>query len=75
MIRKVTMRRVGGSIVTTLPKETAERYHIRPGDEMFVIETDRGPLLSPYDPEFDEALAAYGRFTRRYRNALKKLAE
>ena len=65
----------GGSIVATLPKETADRYNIKPGDELFVVETDRGPLLTPYDPNFDIAMAAYEQFSRKYRNALKKLAE
>ena len=75
MVRKVTMRKAGGSIVATLPKETADRYNIKPGDELFVVETDRGPLLTPYDPNFDIAMTAYEQFSRKYRNALKKLAE
>lgn len=75
MLKKVTIRKAGGSVVATLPKETADRYHLKPGDELFVIDTDRGPLLTPYDPHFDQAMEAYERFSRRYRNALKKLAE
>lgn len=75
MAKKVTARKAGGSIVVTLPKEAADRYHIRPGDELYVVETDQGPLLTPYNPDFEKAMKAYERFSRRYRNALKKLAE
>lgn len=75
MIKKVTMRRVGGSIGTTLPKDMLERLRIHPGDEMFAVETDEGILLTPFDPTFDKAMKLYARFSRRYRNALRELAQ
>lgn len=75
MVKKVTMRKIGGSIGTTLPKEMMDHLHIRPGDEMFAIETERGVLLTPFDPDFDRAMQAYERFSRKYRNALKELAQ
>lgn len=75
MAKKVTARKAGGSVVVTLPKETADRYRIRPGDEIYVVETDQGALLTPFDPDFEDAMQAYERFSRKYRNALKKLAE
>lgn len=75
MVRKVTIRKMGGSVGTTLPKDVADRLHLEAGDELFVVETDRGILLMPYDPEFEEAMAAYERTASKYRNALRKLAE
>jgi len=42
---------------------------------MFAVQTDRGILLTPYDPTFKDAVEAYERFSRRYHNALKELAE
>ena len=74
MHRKITVRRMGGSIGTTLPKEIVDRLNIREGDELSVIETDDGVLLTPYDPDFHESMAAYERGARRYRNALRDLA-
>jgi antitoxin MazE len=75
MVRKITLRQVGGSIGATLPKDMADRLHVKPGDEMFAIETDRGILLTPYDPTFEKAMAAYERTASKYRNALRDLAK
>jgi putative addiction module antidote len=75
MIKKVTMRRVGGSIGTTLPKDMVDRLRIQPGDEMFAVETEKGVLLTPYDPTFENAMKLYARFSRKYRNALRELAK
>lgn len=75
MVRKVTLRQMGGSVGATLPKDLADRLHVEAGDELFVIETDRGVLLTPYSPEFERAMEAYERTASRYRNALRELAE
>ena len=74
MVRKITLRQVGGSIGATLPKDMADRLHVKAGDEIFVVETDNGILLTPYDPTFDKAMAAYERTAAKYRNALRELA-
>ena len=75
MIRKVKARKMGGSIGATLPKEMAERLHIEEGDELTILETEDGLLITPYDPTVEEAMAAYERGAKEYRNALRKLAE
>jgi antitoxin MazE len=74
MTRKVTLRKMGGSVGATLPKDIAERLHVREGDELYVVETTEGVLLTPYDPDFQKAMAAYERTAGRYRNALRELA-
>lgn len=74
MVKKVTMRKIGGSIGTTLPKDMLDRLHIQPGDEMFAVETEEGIMLTPFDPNFDKAMKVYERFSRKYRNALRELA-
>ena len=75
MVRKITLRQVGGSIGATLPKDMADRLHVKPGDEIFAVETDRGILLTPYDPSFEKAMALYERTASKYRNALRELAK
>lgn len=75
MVRKVTLRQMGGSVGATLPKDIAERLHVRAGDEVFVIETENGILLTPFDPDFQRAMAAYERTASKYRNALRELAK
>ena len=75
MVKKVTLRKMGGSVGATLPRDFAERLHVSAGDELFVVETDQGLLLTPYDPEFQEAMAAYERTASKYSNALRELAK
>jgi len=75
MVKEVTVRRVGGSVSTTLPKDMAERLHVAPGDRLLAVETDRGILLTPYDPTITEALAIAAKAAKQYRNALRRLAE
>jgi bifunctional DNA-binding transcriptional regulator/antitoxin component of YhaV-PrlF toxin-antitoxin module len=53
----------------------AERLHLSPGDRVFAIETERGILLTPYDPDTERALAIASRVARKYRNALRELAK
>jgi putative addiction module antidote len=75
MTRELTLRQVGGSIGATLPKDMADRLNLSPGDRVLAVETDRGILLTPYDPEIERALAIAARVARKYRNALRELAK
>jgi bifunctional DNA-binding transcriptional regulator/antitoxin component of YhaV-PrlF toxin-antitoxin module len=53
----------------------AERLHLSAGDTVLAVETERGILLTPYDPEVEKALAIAGKVAGRYRNALRELAK
>ena len=75
MIKKVTARKMGGSVGATLPRESVERFHIRAGDILNVIETDQGILITPFDPDFEKAMKVYERGSRKYRNAMGELAK
>jgi antitoxin MazE len=75
MTRELTLRRVGGSIGATLPKDMADRLHLAAGDRVLAIETDQGILLTPYDPTTERALAIAAKAARKYRNALRELAK
>ncbi len=75
MVKKIAMRRAGGSVTVTIPKDMADRYHMTAGEEGFVIETDRGVLLTAYDPTFEQAMRVYERGAHTFRNALHELAK
>lgn len=74
MVRNVKLRRMGGSVGATLPKDMAERFHLEAGDEVLAVETAHGILLSPYDPDVEDGLAIAAEAQKRYRNALRELA-
>ena len=50
MTKEVTLRQAGGSVSATLPKDMADRLRLEAGDRILAVETDRGILLTPYDP-------------------------
>ncbi|HEX9730249.1 MAG TPA: AbrB/MazE/SpoVT family DNA-binding domain-containing protein [Gemmatimonadales bacterium] len=74
MVRQLKLRQVGGSVGATLPKDMADRLHLAAGDRVLVVETDRGILLSPYDPTVEKALAIAAKTAKKYRNTLRQLA-
>ncbi len=75
MTRGLKLRQAGGSISATLPKDMAERLHLRAGDSVLAVETERGILLTHYDPQIEEALAIAAEVSGNYRNALRELAK
>jgi len=52
-----------------------ERLHLAPGDEVLVVETAHGILLSPYDADVAEGQAIAAEVQKRYRGALGALAK
>jgi putative addiction module antidote len=66
---------IGNSAGIILPKEILARLKMEKGDTICLSESPFGAHLTPYDGEFSRKLEATQRVMRRYRDALKKLAE
>jgi putative addiction module antidote len=75
VLREVVVRRMGGSVGVTLPKETAEEMKVAAGDRVLIVETERGILIMKHDQAFADAMKAYEEGAREYRNALRELAK
>ncbi|MYA34476.1 MAG: AbrB/MazE/SpoVT family DNA-binding domain-containing protein [Gemmatimonadales bacterium] len=75
MIRRVKLRRMGGSIGVTLPEDMVQRLHLEAGDEVLAVETASGILLTPHDPDVDDGLAIAVEAQQRFRKALRDLAK
>ncbi|MXY30682.1 MAG: AbrB/MazE/SpoVT family DNA-binding domain-containing protein [Gammaproteobacteria bacterium] len=52
-----------------------ERLHLAPGDEVLVVETAHGILLSPYDADIAAGQVIAAEAQKRYRGALGALAK
>ena len=74
MLKQIRLRKAGGSVSATLPKEMADRLNVAAGDEVFAIETPDGILLSPYDEATLLTVVSARRVAKRYRRALRELA-
>ena len=72
---KTSVRRVGNSLGVTLPKTIIENYKLSEGDELNLLETDEGIILTPFSPRFAEWAKAYEKAQKRYRNTLHSLAK
>lgn len=75
MTRELKLRRAGGSVSATLPKEMTARLRLDAGDRVLAIETDSGILLTPFDPESERALKVAAAAAKKYRAALRQLAK
>jgi antitoxin MazE len=75
MTKATTIRSIGNSAGTTIPKAMLRRYHMAEGDRVHLVETKDGILITPFDPTFDEAMAIYEEGAREYRNAMRELAQ
>jgi len=74
MVRRQTLKKVGGSVAMVLPKSMLERFHLDAGDDVYVVETSEGLLITPFDPDFADAMTGYARGAKKFRNALRTLA-
>lgn len=75
MSRETVIRTIGNSEGTIIPKDILERYHLAAGDQVHLVETEDGILLTPYDPAFAEAMEIYEEGARTYRNAMRELSK
>lgn len=73
--QSLKLRKVGGSVGVIIPKEMLEQLCVREGDALYVIADQDGLRLTPYDPDFEAAMEAFGTTRRKYRNALRQLAK
>ncbi len=75
MSEALKVRKIGNSLGVILPRTTLDELNVEEGDELFVVQTPEGLRLTPYDPDFAEAVEDAREFMRTHRNAFRKLAE
>jgi putative addiction module antidote len=75
MPKVTTIRAIGNSAGATIPKAMLDRYRMTEGDQVHLIETEQGILISPYDPDFAEGMEVYEEGAKRFRNAMRELAK
>ncbi|NBB73975.1 MAG: AbrB/MazE/SpoVT family DNA-binding domain-containing protein [Bacteroidetes bacterium] len=75
MSEALKVRKIGNSLGVILPRTTLDELNVEEGDELFVVHTPEGLKLTPYDPDFAEAVEDAREFMRTHRNAFRKLAE
>ena len=74
MIQTITLKKIGGSVGAILPKDMLVRQHLEANDEVFVVDTPQGILLTAVDPATTAALDAYAQVAKENRAAMATLA-
>ena len=72
---KVKVTQIGNSAGVVLPKEALKKLDVSRGDELYLVETPEGLMLTPYDQAFEAQMEAAEKVMKRYRNALRRLAK
>jgi putative addiction module antidote len=75
MPHTTSIRRIGNSLGSILPREILDRMHLSEGDTLFVAETAYGLLLTPFESDVKDALEHYASLASRYRETLRSLAK
>jgi putative addiction module antidote len=76
MTDTLKVRKVGNSSGVILPKSLLEEMGVEEGDELFAVREADGSLrLTPYDPDFAEAVEDAREFMDSHRNAFRELAK
>ncbi|HZH88531.1 MAG TPA: AbrB/MazE/SpoVT family DNA-binding domain-containing protein [Chitinophagaceae bacterium] len=74
-MKSIKLRKVGNSFGFTVPKEIIEKYNLKEGEELHVIEKNDGFTLTPYNPEFEKWADAFDKTNKKYKNTLKELSK
>ena len=69
------VRKIGNSLGLILGKGVLESLGVSEGDKLFVVKTSDGFRLTPYDPDFEDAVKAGRSYMRQHRNAMRELAK
>jgi putative addiction module antidote len=69
------IRKTGNSLSTIWPKELLARLNVKEGDQLYVVETQHGVMVTPYDPKFEKTIQNAEKVIARYKNAYKELSK
>jgi putative addiction module antidote len=69
------LTQIGNSVGVILPKEVLARLKVEKGDVLYLSEAVNGVLLTPYNPEFEEQMAAARDIMKKRRAVLHELAK
>lgn len=73
---KLEVKKIGNSTGLILPRELLNELKVEQGQWLHVTPLpDGGVRLTPYDPEFEQAMEVVGELMEEYRDTLKALAK
>lgn len=75
MVRQLKLRRIGRYLGVVLPQAALARLAATEGDFVTLTVAPDGVRLTRANQEFTQSMATFAALDRRYRNALRALAQ
>ncbi len=76
MVSTLKLRKQGGSLAVTLPKEVVQELGVRAGGSLHLVQVGPGEFrLTSHDPETVAALQAHEKVIAEYRDVFRALAK
>lgn len=75
MKETLKLRRFGGSLGVIIPKNVVDSLALEEGEELHATVTSDGLYLTPFDPDFADALDDAREFMRSHRDAFRELSK
>ncbi|SFL13368.1 AbrB/MazE/SpoVT family DNA-binding domain-containing protein [Methylorubrum salsuginis] len=73
---KLEVKKIGNSTGLILPKELLTQLNLQQGQWLHVTQMADGAVrLTPYDPNFDQAMAVVDEIMDEYRDTFRSLAK
>ena len=74
-MEKLVVQKFGKEFGVILPESIWKKLNVKDGDSLFALDDTDGFKLTPFDPNFDEAMIAAKEGMRKYRNTLRELGK
>ena len=74
-MKTVKLSKVGDSYIFTIPKELIEKYDFKEEEKLYIIESDDGFTVTPFNPESEEWAKVFDKTKQKYKNNFKELAK
>ncbi len=72
---KVALRKVGSSLITTIPADVVQELHLDEGQQLEITKENGRIVMMPLNAKLDQARASHDKIIRKYRAAFQKLAD
>jgi len=72
---KVALRKVGSSLVTTIPADVVQELHLDEGQQLEITKENGRIVMMPLNAKLDQAKVSHDKIIRKYRAAFQKLAD
>lgn len=74
-MQEATLRKIGNSVGVIISKDMLLKMNLEAGDKVYLVETEEGYQLTPYNPQFATQIEKAQKVMGRFRNALRVLSK